>query len=212
MLFNPDEAHDGHAATDDGFIYRMLYVEPEMVREVLQDAREGPVQALPYSRAPLIADPDLAGLVSTLYAALAIPSDRLGRDALLDQLILRFALRHGGGAPPALRGRGHPGLGRARDFLHAAPPTDDISTADLAVVAGMSRFHLNRAFRLAYGLPPHAYRLQLRLAAAKALLKAGDPPAAVAAALGFADQSHFHRRFRGAFGVTPGQFAAALRS
>ena len=26
-----------------------------------------------------------------------------------------------------------------------------------------------------------------------------------------ADQSHFHKRFKGAFGVTPGQFAAAAR-
>ena len=75
----------------------------------------------------------------------------------------------------------------------------------------MSRFHLCRAFARTYGLPPHAYQLQLRLAEAKRQLAAGRPPAEVAAAIGFADQSHLTKRFKGAFGITPGQFATASR-
>jgi AraC-like DNA-binding protein len=51
----------------------------------------------------------------------------------------------------------------------------------------------------------------LRLAEAKRRLAVGHPPATVAASLGFADQSHLTKRFKGAFGITPGQFAAAAR-
>jgi AraC-like DNA-binding protein len=36
-----------------------------------------------------------------------------------------------------------------------------------------------------------------------------SPPAEVAAAIGFADQSHLTKRFKGAFDITPGQFAQA---
>ena len=31
----PDETHDGGPATDAGFAYRILYVEPELVRDAL---------------------------------------------------------------------------------------------------------------------------------------------------------------------------------
>jgi AraC-like DNA-binding protein len=47
------------------------------------------------------------------------------------------------------------------------------------------------------------------MAAAKRLLAAGERPAAVAAAVGLADQSHLNKRFRRAFGITPGAFQLA---
>jgi AraC family chemosensory pili system transcriptional regulator ChpD len=65
---------------------------------------------------------------------------------------------------------------------------------------------LTRQFEQAYGLPLHAYHLHLRLLEAKRRLRTGVPIAAVAADLGFADQSHLHRRFKGAFGMTPGEW------
>jgi AraC-like DNA-binding protein len=59
-------------------------------------------------------------------------------------------------------------------------------------------------------MAPHAYLNQIRLERARQLLSAGEPSAQVAAATGFVDQSHLTRRFKGAFGVTPGQYRAAL--
>ena len=81
--------------------------------------------------------------------------------------------------------------------------------AELAAVAGLSRFELARTFRAQVGLPPHAFQLDLRVRRARALLAGGEPPAAVAAACGFADQSHLHRVFKRAVGVTPGRYAAS---
>lgn len=52
------------------------------------------------------------------------------------------------------------------------------------------------------GLIPYAWHLQLRLREGR--LRDGEAPAAMAAALGFSDQSHFHRHFRAAYAQTPG--------
>ena len=75
----------------------------------------------------------------------------------------------------------------------------------------MSRTQFLRAFAAAFGLPPHAWALQQRLARAEALLAQGAVLADAAAASGFADQSHMTRAFRRFRGYTPGQYAARRR-
>lgn len=80
------------------------------------------------------------------------------------------------------------------------------SVGRAAARAGISREGFSRMFARRYGMPPHAYWLTARLNQARGLLRAGEDIAAVAAETGFADQSHLGRRFRRAFGVTPGSY------
>jgi len=77
-----------------------------------------------------------------------------------------------------------------------------------AARAGMSREGFSRSFARRHGLPPHAFWLMARLNHARELLRAGEGIADVAAATGFADQSHFGGWFRRAFGVSPGHYRA----
>lgn len=84
-----------------------------------------------------------------------------------------------------------------------------ITLDELAVISGLSRFHLLRSFQRAVGFPPHAYQIQLRVEHACRLLQAGMRPSLVAAAVGFADQSHLTRHFRKIMYVTPGVYRAA---
>ena len=60
-------------------------------------------------------------------------------------------------------------------------------------------------------MPPHAYMTRARLREARSLLLRGEPAASVAAAVGYVDQSHLTKRFRAAYGITPGQFVVAGR-
>lgn len=95
---------------------------------------------------------------------------------------------------------------RIRECLHADPSaTLDLTT--LAQRMGMSRFRILRVFKRRYGLPPHAYQLQLRLGLAQRSLREGLRPAEVAAEYGFVDQSHLTRHFKRLVGVTPAQYA-----
>lgn len=86
---------------------------------------------------------------------------------------------------------------------------DRLPLAELAAVAGMSRYQLIRQFRAQFGMTPHAYQLDIRIHRARELLRRGDAPAAVAQQLGFVDQSHFHRAFRQRVALTPGAFQRA---
>ncbi|MDC0740637.1 helix-turn-helix transcriptional regulator [Polyangium mundeleinium] len=101
------------------------------------------------------------------------------------------------------------GVALAREYLHAHPG-EQVPLDQLAAVAGLSKYHLVRAFRAAVGMPPHAYQLRLRLTRSLFLLRQGQPPSAIAYELGFADQSHYTRAFRAEFGTTPGAWLRDL--
>ena len=45
MAFNPDDPHDGHAATANGFTYRMIHIRPGLLTDVLADMTGAPGRA-----------------------------------------------------------------------------------------------------------------------------------------------------------------------
>ncbi|WP_340117872.1 AraC family transcriptional regulator [Pelagibius sp. 7325] len=81
---------------------------------------------------------------------------------------------------------------------------DSIAIEELAEVCRLSVSHFSRAFKASFGEPPHGYIVTRRVEAAKrAMLTSDEPLSQIAAACGFADQSHFCRHFRRAEGKSP---------
>jgi len=87
---------------------------------------------------------------------------------------------------------------------------EQIPTAALSRFSGLTESHLIRAFHREFGLPPHAYHMQLRLAQACEGLASGLSVSTVAYECGFADQSHLSRKFKQAYGLTPAAWANAV--
>ena len=76
MAFNPDDPHDGHAATDTGFTYRMVHIGPTLLSGVLAEV-SGHRPGLPLFPAPVLDDPRLAARLRALHAAIAGPASPL---------------------------------------------------------------------------------------------------------------------------------------
>jgi AraC-like DNA-binding protein len=214
MAFNPDDPHDGHAATGDGFTYRMIHMAPDLLTGMLAELTGAP-PAMPLFAAPVIADPALAGAVRRLHRSLTGPASPLEQSERL-AAVAALSARHAAGPRQADRtdpagltpGDRARAADRVRAFLsgeYAAQAT----LADLAEAAGCSRFAAYRAFRGRFGLSPSDYQRQLRLRAARQALAGGTAVADVAAATGFSDQAHLTRWFRRCYGITPGAYRAA---
>lgn len=208
IAVNPGEAHDGAAARPSGYGYRMLYVDAG--RFLPEEERTHPMAL----RGPAIRDPRLARSLASLLHRLDGEEARAGVGVSLElqsRLLLFWKhlwCRHGGAAVQA-DGCHDAGIWRARDHL-AANASQDLQLAEIAEVAGLSPFHFLRLFTAAYHLTPHAFLMAMRLEAARRLLAAGEAIAQTAAVAGFADQAHLTRRFKAAYGLTPGRFAAGL--
>src|SRR5262249_35583674 len=153
-------------------------------------------------------DPDLAQRLDSAWRATAMAPNSLAADELLHQSLGLLAIRHSWRAQRVRSHRDPAVVHQVRDYLHDHLDRN-VSLGDLSTIARVSRFRLTRMFQKAYGLPLHAYHLQVRLAEAQKRLASGQSIASVASDLKFVDQSHLHRRFKGSFGMTPGQWRAA---
>ena len=117
-----------------------------------------------------------------------------------------ISARSGGTKRGSGSGRQREAFGRVREYVYAHLDSK-LAVDALAQVVGMSTSQFSRTFHKAVGLSPHTYVIQCRVTRAQELLVTTRLPLTeIALAVGFADQSHFSRRFRQLIGVPPLQF------
>jgi len=206
FTLEPGEIHDGYAVAPEGFTYSMLYLDAQwMERELRALFEQAPAHCKPAFSQTLREDPALITAIGRAYNVLQQPELRIVRQSALDALLTELTAHLHWRANHRVDPRLPLVAQRARDYLHDHLD-QDIGLDDLATVCGVDRYRLTRAFKAAFGLAPHAYLVQMRLARARHLLAHGATPADVAVALGFADQSHLGRWFRRAYGLTPSHY------
>ncbi|NKN38373.1 AraC family transcriptional regulator [Agrobacterium sp. a22-2] len=200
ITVNPGEVHDGAPLRNENRRWRMLYLEPSLMRSLahgIDPEADGEVEF----SAPVLSDRRIALRFAKAFHGLSERSSLAGEEDLLTLTAGLLSARRAGLADPL-----HPGLRRVKAMLDDAPDTD-ISLTLLADEAGLSRFQVLRSFAAHYGLTPHAYLMQRRANLARDLIRSGSSLASVAFEAGYADQSHMTRDFRRRYGLTPSAFA-----
>lgn len=120
------------------------------------------------------------------------------------------ALRQGRVPRAARRAGLQPAHLAAIDRFIAGNIEQALRVDDLAMLAGLSRFHFLRCFKRATGSSPLQYILARRVEHAAALLAAHEASIAeVAYAAGFSSQSHLNATFKRHVGMTPGAYRRA---
>jgi AraC-like DNA-binding protein len=195
-LLPPHVPHDGRSATDHGFRKRVLYLDTTVL---------GPELAGAAVDQPSLPGRALRYRIHQLHQVLADPTGTFEAECRLafirDHLVSRLQRRSVEAGPPA-----RDLAGRLRELLDART-AEGVTLAEAAAVLHAHPAHLVRAFTERHGLPPHRYLTGRRVELARRLLLAGQPPASVAVAAGFCDQSHLTRTFRRHLGVSPARYA-----
>jgi AraC-like DNA-binding protein len=206
ITVNPGEVHDGAPVGDRGRAWRILYFDPPLIADAVQDISEGRAGAREFAD-PVVRTPGVAAGVERLFSAMTAerPAPEILKEGLLLGVLAKVMLA----VDPADRRPSAPGAIREAIALIDDEPSAPVALADLARASGLSRFQVLRGFVRATGLTPHAYLIQRRTDAARRLIAAGAGLAEAAAACGFSDQSHMTRLFGRKYGLTPGDCARA---
>jgi len=201
-VLHPDEAHDGAAAAEGGFRYRIVYIDPALIQ-----------RAIGGRPLPFVADPvlDLAPAQRRLLDAAWEMEESIDALSQADLVVAvaEFLEAHASPQPRRHEQLRLPALERVRDTI-ASAPTVPHRASDLAREAGLDRWTLARQFRAAFGTSPTRFRTLRQLDRARVLLKRGTPLAEAALEVGFADQCHMTRQFKRAYGLSPGRWVASL--
>ncbi len=208
VVLYPDEVHDGRAGTDEGFGYRIVYVEPSLLIDAVRTLRGRPYPL------PVVSEPvsTSAMLSRAVDAAFRAPLEPLAVDSLIVALAQGLMAGERGGAGSVTSRRVDVrAVERARQFLDAEK-TRVVHSRELESVTGLTRYDLSRQFRIMFGTSPYRYLLMRRLGFARQRIHRERPLVEVALEAGFADQAHFTRAFRSAFGLTPGRYRALRAS
>ncbi|MGV1802690.1 AraC family transcriptional regulator [Agrobacterium vitis] len=204
ITVNPGEVHDGAPIGEHGRQWLMIYMEPEYLEEMQADLQEtGQVEF----EKPVFDNPGLAVRFQRAIQAMSVGSDPVAEMVLEESLLCLLAplIAWRSNQP---RPKDHPSMQRVWQMI-CDDPTANPSLHDLAKVADASRFQTLRAFQAMTGLTPHAFILQQRANQARRLiLSSRNSLADIAAACGYADQSHMTREFKRRYGLTPAAFRA----
>jgi AraC-like DNA-binding protein len=197
---NPGEVHDGAPIGSRTRRWRIIHVDPDAMQD-LAGTRESMIVH------PVIDDTDLLRTLSLTVERIVQEAAALAIEEALVDTCISLLTNHGSAArrePPVAAN-----IARVRERL-ADPAHPSPSLAELAAIAGLSRYQLLRRFQSAYGLTPHAWLMQLRVERARSLIRANCPLSLAALKAGFVDQSHMNRAFVRHLGFTPGQYRTAV--
>ena len=207
-LINPGEVHACNPQSGSALTYYMLYIEPDFINDISSAMSEQNGRADFIT--PIVRDDRVYRRLTRMGRSLEKAQDDLEIETLIYETLVDVIQKYGNVETPQPISRPDVdsliATGRAYLMDHLF---QNVSLDELAAHSSLSPFHFLREFRKRYGLPPHSYQLQHRINIAKRLLAKGKPIAHVATDVGFADQSHFTRKFKAYVGTTPRRYQLA---
>ena len=209
LLIPPGVAHTGQSATPGGWSYRAFYPRLEMLQGIAEDSHSSRalLSAMPLQ---LIQNRPLFNHLRQAHQHLSAQEAGLDDAVTLVNALSDVLAQALSSSSPNRPRNANRTVAIAKDYIqsHYAEPIDG---GEIASVVGLSLPHLMRTFSARTGVPINVYLTSVRLQHARRLLLAGQSAAQAALEVGFVDQSHLIRRFREAFGVTPGQYLRESR-
>jgi AraC-like DNA-binding protein len=204
IVLHPDEVHNGEAGTEKGFHYRMLYIEPSMVRRALGQ------NPLPFVKEAVLGDPRLFGALRAAFSDMDSTLEPVALDEITTLLADGLLANDASAGGPGRVVIDTKATRLAREYLDANI-NRTVASEELEGITGQDRFRLARQFRKAYGTSPYRYLTMRRLDKARADIAAGLSLVDAAINAGFSDQAHMTRGFRASFGISPGYWQRLVR-
>lgn len=203
VTISPGEIHDGVQACDQGWVYRMLYIDPQWLNQAVFGNRFGS-EHIHLFREVLGKDPAFARWFLAQHQLIEQADSPLERETILLELLEQLFQRNG--VRLSTRDANERvAVQRIRQRLDEHCE-QNIPLEQLAAQVNLEPLYMIRVFKNSLGISPHSYQIQRRIARIQSLLRSGTSLSEASIHCGFFDQSHMTRAFKKVVGVTPGHF------
>lgn len=203
VTISPGEIHDGLPGNDQGWMYRMLYLDPQWINRSLFQGRFSD-DHLHLFQSALNQSPAFAQYFLHQHHIMERSGPSLERETILLDLVAQLFERTG--APVLSVDKSEQ---QAVKIIKKTLEDDfdkHLPLEALAQRVNLDPLYLIRVFKKSVGISPHSYQIQTRIAHVQTLLRRGVSLADASFACGFYDQSHMARAFKKVMGITPGSF------
>lgn len=200
MLFNPEQAHDGMAHDMTGLDYVMLYIEPQLLLEVIEK------KDIVHFSTPIVYDLRLKQRILSLSNAILNEKD----EALCSELLLSLTDSLIQTEFTKVYKKDNALIGKAKDLLHAN--LENILKLDeVCKELGLSKFQFIRFFKAHTGISPYQYYLNCKIEHAKHLIETKKDVYSAVAECGFVDLTHLNKHFKSVYGTTAFEYMSYIK-
>jgi AraC-like DNA-binding protein len=199
MLFNPEQAHDGMAHDETGLDYVMLYIEQELLFEVM-----GKKEMVRFST-PVVYEPILQQKIVHLSHAILNEKE----EAVCSELFLSLTDRLIRTNHSTNTKKDITIIRKAKEILHANVE-NVLKLDEISNELQLSKFQFIRVFKAHTGISPYQYFLNCKLQRAKQLIEKNRDIYTVVADCGFVDLSHLNKHFKSVYGTTAFEYMSSL--
>jgi len=200
VAINPGEVHTGFSVSNTGWIYRMFYFDPSIIKSILE---EHSIHSETLLTNINITNPKIFRKLLDLHLSLEQEHFNLTRESLLVSSITELFAEYGSQKFNTKKYK--------KDFISNIQIKEylfdnyasNISLDELSSLTDINKYQLIRNFKKEYNLTPHQYLNLIKINKSKEFLIKGLSITDAALTCGFFDQSHFTRYFKCYTGVTP---------
>lgn len=199
MLFNPEQAHDGMAHNEVGLDYVMLYIEPQLLLEIIE--RKDIVRF----STPIVYDYSLEQKILSLsYAILSEKDEALCSELLLSltDSLFQTNLSTDNKKENVL-------IRIAKDMIHTNLE-HVLKLDEICKELNLSKFQFIRLFNAHTGISPYQYFLNCKIERAKQLIEKNRDIYSAVAECGFVDLTHLNKHFKSVYGTTAFEYMSLL--
>jgi AraC-like DNA-binding protein len=200
MLFNPEQAHDGMAHDKSGLDYVMIYIEPQLFLEVIEQK-----DIVCFSN-PIVYDERLEqGILNLSHAILSGKDEALCSELFLSltDSLLQTELSTDNKKDNTL-------IRKAKDMLHANLE-HVLKLDEICNELHLSKFQFIRLFKAHTGISPYQYFLNCKIEHAKQLIEKNRDVYSAVAACGFVDLTHLNKHFKSVYGTTAFEYMTHIK-
>ncbi|PGS45913.1 AraC family transcriptional regulator [Bacillus sp. AFS041924] len=199
MLFNPEQAHDGMAHDESGLDYVMLYIDPQLLLEVIEK------KDIVRFKTPIIYDYILEKKILSLTNAIFTGKDEALCSELLVSLtdcLLQTNLSTDYKKDDVL-------VSKAKGMIHTNLE-NVLRLEDICKELNLSKFKFIRLFKTHTGISPYQYFLNYKIERAKQLIEKNRDIYSAVAECGFVDLTHLNKHFKNIYGTTAFEYMSHL--